>query len=125
MVSLEVVPENQTVLVGDTVSIKCTTKIRHPVDWHFIRDDAKSELYSNGQLSPRYKSEYAIHNMDNYTYILVVQEAKESQSGRYICIDNEGLGPETTTSVLEVVPKESSSVLEIGIWLTHLNTMHV
>lgn len=93
---------------GDKVELQCQTNRTSFVGWHFRRTPSGTtdEILSEGIISERYRSEFKL--MQNRTaglYYLVIQEAKTSHSGEYICYDDDSMSSEHISISLNVTSK--------------------
>lgn len=97
-------PNNTNATIGTNVTLKCSTTRDKPVDWYFLPiNRTEITIYSNGNINSNYRSTYNIIKIGR-SYDLFIQNVKESLAGRYFCIDDEGLGPDTSSASLMVFP---------------------
>lgn len=110
-------PSNQDVRQGDKVTLACSTNLEGPVDWQFAPsrpqdgDDHLKQLYSNGELSPKYGQTYRIDDSEPGKYDLVIPNVEELHAGEYRCIDDEGMDQKSAASAtITVIPSSTTEL---------------
>ena len=84
--------------------MECSTNVTYGVDWHFVYENRKKEeIYSSRMFSPIYEAEYQIEKSAvDGVYNLVIDNVAQRHAGKYICIDDAGMGSDTASATLRI-----------------------
>jgi len=79
----------------ETVLLPCHTTHRIYVQWRRYHSHPRNFelLFENGQLDESYQKSLSLQ----YGYTLIINNATAQDAGYYLCIENNGVGPETIT----------------------------
>jgi len=93
--------------VGETVSLPCEASLNSDVDWRH-QDTPTSPVYyvyTNGIVYDIFQPRFTVDRRPHHgEYNLVISRVQLSDGGLYICIGDEGLGPQRAIYQLSVTP---------------------
>lgn len=97
---LTAVPLNVTVCEKEPVVFACATNLDDPVNWDYIpRDSTKRlKIYSAGELVDEYR--HQINTSKHGQYDLVLNSVSQKDFGKYICVDETGIGEEAAAELI-------------------------
>ena len=85
-----------TAVVGEKVTLPCSTNLSTPVDWHYLPStNASSRLIcSAGHVHIDYRRRFILDRNVTSNFNLVILNVSHEDAGEYICREDIGLGPE-------------------------------
>ena len=98
-------PQDAVLRIGENASFECGTSLENPVNWNFQSSTTSevNQLVSAGDLDDDLK--WKFQTFKNGVYKLKLFNVTVEDVGRYICIDNTGLGPDQASAELILLGK--------------------
>jgi len=113
---------NVTSVVGDTVTLRCQSRLNTDVDWRH-KDTPTSPVYyvyTNGLVYDIFEPRFSDDNMrpELGKYDLVISPVQLDDAGLYICIGDGGLGQQLIIYQLSVIPGMTQRPSRLAACLT-------
>ena len=79
---------------GHTVSLPCHTNLTASVDWTYKQSAATNEVEVcvRGRIRSHYRARFSLVSATPGDYNLVLSAVQSSDSGKYTCIEDAGVG---------------------------------
>jgi len=92
---IEKVADTLVAVIGDTVQLNCRTTLTDPIFWGYEPPGSMSmrAVYEAESIVNKLRDRFSLNKTLDRHFILIIRNVSFIDAGKYICIENDDLGP--------------------------------